>query len=137
MFYSSLNSKTDLANYLKTHWGDHVSAEDIEAWKDVNRSVSSLYSNDKLKTYTTDEKNGSCKLEVEVPGYNSENISIVTKKEKLLITIRKEAKAQKELQFTVSNKFDLTKITAKCKDGILTVLIPLKPEESPVTIQVL
>ena len=126
MFYSSYTSPTELARYFKAH--SPLFAEDIEAWKPVR---------DKVKSYLTEEKNGSCKLEVEVPGYSSENIAVVSKKGKLLINIQNEGKVQKELEFSIANKFDSSNITAKCKNGILTILLPLRAEENPVTIPVL
>jgi HSP20 family molecular chaperone IbpA len=110
MFYSQRTSPTALAQYLKLH--------------------------SPLGSYVTTQEDGSCKLEVEVPGYGPENISVISKKGKLLVSVKTEDKTEKELDFNIASRIDSSRITAKCKNGLLTVLLPLRFEESPVAIPV-
>ena len=126
MFYSQRTSPTELAQYLKLR--SPLAADGIEAWKTINT--------ERNRSYVTTQEDGSCKLDVEVPGYGPENISVISKKGKLLVSVKTGDKIEKELDFNIASRIDSSRITAKCKNGLLTVLLPLRSEESPVAIPV-
>lgn len=75
------------------------------------------------------EADGSYKLTVEVPGFSRENVSLSTKGIQLIITLQRPEKDKKTLTYRLGHKVDQTAITATCKDGILTVLCPIKASE--------
>lgn len=83
------------------------------------------------------EKDGSTKLEIKVPGYNKSHISLELKGTELRITLdKKEDQKKTVLNYSLGADTDSSKITASCKDGILTILFPLLASEQPRTIPV-
>jgi len=77
------------------------------------------------------EADGSYKLTVEVPGFSRENVSLTTKGTQLVINLQRPEKDKKTLTYHLGSKVDASGITATCKDGILTVLCPVKASEQP------
>jgi HSP20 family molecular chaperone IbpA len=77
----------------------------------------------------TQEADGSYKLTVEVPGFGREHVSLTTKGTQLVITLQRQEKDKKTLTYRIGSKVDQSAITATCKDGILTVLCPVKASE--------
>lgn len=69
---------------------------------------------------------GSYKLEIEVPGFSKENISLLTKDGQLYVTLNHANKPEKKFSYKLNNKIDPDSIKATCKDGILTVVCPLR-----------
>lgn len=84
----------------------------------------------------TQEADGSYKLTLEVPGYNKNHVSLKTKGAQLVITLQRSEKDKKTLSYRLGSKVDTSAITATCKDGVLTVLCPVKASEQPRTIPV-
>lgn len=84
----------------------------------------------------TQEADGSYKLTLEVPGYNKDHVSLTTKGAQLVITLQRSEKDKKTLSYRLGSKVDQSAITATCKDGVLTVLCPVKASEQPRTIPV-
>lgn len=79
---------------------------------------------------------GSYKIDIEVPGYSKEHIDIVAKEGYLFLVLKQENKKERKLTYRLSPKIDPTKITANCKNGILTVLCPIHETAKPVSIKV-
>ena len=94
---------------------------------------------DRNKT-TFSDKGDSVAIQIEAPGFSKENISISLKEDIMTISGKieetEEACALKTLR-SFSKTFstegiDIEGITAKCKDGILTVTCPkVKAEKEP------
>jgi HSP20 family molecular chaperone IbpA len=89
-----------------------------------------------LQDEVTHEADGSCKLTIEVPGYSRENVSLATKGSQLVITLQRPEKNKKTLTYRLGSKVDISAISSSCKDGILTVLCPIKASEQPRNIPV-
>jgi len=84
----------------------------------------------------TQEQDGSYKLAVDVPGCNREHISLSTKGSQLTIILNRPSKDKKTLTYRFGSNVDAAAITATCKDGMLTVVCPIKPSEQPRVIPV-
>jgi HSP20 family molecular chaperone IbpA len=72
---------------------------------------------------------GSYKLVVEVPGYSREDVTLTAKEKNLVIELRHTDK-DKTLTYRLGKDIDTDKITASCKDGLLTILLPLLQEKT-------
>jgi HSP20 family molecular chaperone IbpA len=81
---------------------------------------------------------GTVKIEEEVPGFSKEDVTVVLKEGRLSVSLKREGRKEKHFTYHVSSKVDTTKITASCKDGILTMLLPpvTKKQVEPLTIAV-
>lgn len=81
---------------------------------------------------------GTVKIEEEVPGFSKEDVTVVLKEGRLSVSLKREGRKDKHFTYQVSSKVDTTKITASCKDGILTMLLPpvTKKQVEPLTIAV-
>ena len=81
---------------------------------------------------------GTVKIEEEVPGFSKEDVTVVLKEGCLSVSLKREGRKEKYFTYHVSSKVDTTKITASCKDGILTMLLPpvTKKQVEPLTITV-
>jgi HSP20 family molecular chaperone IbpA len=86
----------------------------------------------------TTTPDGTVKIEEEVPGFSKEDVTVVLKEGRLSVTLKREGRKEKRFTYHVSSKVDTTKITASCKDGILTLLLPpvTKKQVEPLTIAV-
>lgn len=84
----------------------------------------------------TQEKDGSYKLTVDVPGCNREHVSLSTKGLQLTVTVNRPNKDKKTLTYRLGSKVDADAISASCQDGVLTVTCPVKPSEQPRNIPV-
>ncbi len=97
------------------------------------------------------EKNGNIVLRAEVPGLSEQDLDL--RIEGSVLTIRGERKQEPEAEgyayhqvegfygtfsrsFTLPQSADVTQIDATCRNGVLTVTIPQKPETQPRTIKV-
>jgi HSP20 family protein len=86
-------------------------------------------------SYLNQKDDGSYLLEIEVPGYSKENINLSIKEGKLYVNANREGKSTKSFVYKLSNKINTKNISASCKDGVLTVTLPLKePEQITVNI---
>ena len=81
-------------------------------------------------------ENGDTKLELAVPGYSNEDITLSAKSGTLDIQLAREGKKGRTVSYRLGNRIDSTKITAVCKNGLLTVLFPVRESDKPVTIKV-
>ncbi len=86
----------------------------------------------------TNSADGTVKIEEEVPGFSKENVTITVKEGCLLVSLKSESRKEKRFTYHISSKVDVAKITASCKDGILTMLLPpiTKKQTEPLTITV-
>ena len=86
----------------------------------------------------TTTPDGTVKIEEEVPGFSKEDVTVVLKEGRLSVSLKREGRKEKYFTYHVSSKVDITKITASCKDGILTMLLPpvTKKQVEPLTIAV-
>lgn len=97
------------------------------------------------------EKEGHTILKIDVPGVSEKQIEL--KVDGNTLTIKGERKLDAETEpatfylvegfygsfsrsFTLPGTADLDKISAGCRDGILTVIIPQKPQAQPKTIKI-
>ncbi|MBS1369139.1 MAG: Hsp20/alpha crystallin family protein [Lentisphaeria bacterium] len=92
------------------------------------------------------EKKGVYELTMEVPGLTQKELKITVERNILTISgEKKEVKTDREASsrvversygafrrsFTLPSGTDIDKITASCRDGVLTVLIPKREESKP------
>jgi HSP20 family protein len=97
------------------------------------------------------EKEGNLVIKADVPGVDEKAIDL--KLEGNVLTIRGERKIDPEAEkstffqvegfyggfsrsFRLPDSIDADKITANCRNGVLTVTVPSKPEAQPRTIKV-
>jgi HSP20 family protein len=102
-----------------------------------------------LSNVCVNKKSGDLIIEMALAGYNPEDISINTEDSKIVV----EGKAQKhdedfeyrlrdikqsafKQSIPVSTKFDLTKLDAEFKNGILKVIIPVAEERKPKQVKI-
>jgi HSP20 family molecular chaperone IbpA len=77
---------------------------------------------DEVKT----ETDGTIKINVIVPGFSKEQLSLTVKENTLCLKSKEGNKINK--YWKIGNNDDIDKITAECKNGILTISIPAKPK---------
>jgi HSP20 family molecular chaperone IbpA len=80
-------------------------------------------------------------ITVSVPGHSKESLELTVEGNliKLSSIPEKTPKGIKSLNRSwkdQENKFDLSKISATCLNGILTIELPLKEEKKPVTVEI-
>ena len=83
---------------------------------------------DSVKT----EKDGSTKIDVVVPGYSKEDLKL----EALDNILRLSCDLQNKKfvrQWKLSDNIDVKKTKADCKNGILTIILPLKEKKDKTT----
>ena len=78
------------------------------------------------------DKDGTSKIEVVVPGYSKEDLKLEVSDGILKLWSDLETKKFKR-NWKISDSVDTKKIKAECKNGILTVLLPLKEKSSKVS----
>ena len=83
---------------------------------------------DSIKT----EKDGSSTISVVVPGYSKEDLKLEVSDGTLKLSSEVEGKSLKRL-WKISDSVDTRKIKADCKNGILTISLPLKEKNSKIT----
>jgi len=95
-------------------------------------------SHERYNGFITTEPDGTVKIEEEVPGFSKEDVTVVLKEGRLSVSLKREGRKEKHFSYVVSSKIDSTKITASCKDGILTMILPpvTKKQTEPLTIAV-
>lgn len=80
-------------------------------------------------------KDGDYKLTLVVPGYGKEDVTLqVTESNYLEIKLKQDEGYT--YRYKLSNKIDPTKISAECKNGILTVTLPQKAESTSKLIKI-
>lgn len=70
------------------------------------------------------EKDGSCKITVTVPGFSKEDLILSVKENTLCLKDKEDKKLKK--YWKLSESADLENIGAECKNGLLTINIPIK-----------
>lgn len=102
-----------------------------------------------LSNVLSNKKSGDLVIEMALAGYSPEDVSINTEDSKIVV----EGKAQNHDEdfdvwrqdikqsyfkqtFSISEKFDLSKLEAEFKNGILKVKIPVNEEKKPKTIKI-
>ena len=90
--------------------------------------LSDAFVYDSVKT----EKDGSTKISVVVPGYSKEDLKLEVSDGTLKLSSETEGKSLKRL-WKISDSVDTKKIKADCKNGILTISLPLKEKNSKIT----
>lgn len=80
-------------------------------------------------------------ITVQVPGQNRESLNLTIQGNEISLTSIEEKASKKARPIKVSwkdveNRFDLTKISAECVDGVLTIELPLKEEKKPYTVTI-
>lgn len=74
-------------------------------------------------------EDGSYKLVAEVPGFAKEHVTVQVKDSVLTVNLKNKTKEKKAV-YRLSKSIDQEKIAATCKDGILTVLCPMRESVS-------
>ena len=83
---------------------------------------------------------------VEVPGFNKDNLTVEVKNNQLLINGERQitfgsdsltTKSTISKKYTISEKYDQEKIKADLKDGILEIFFPFKKENEKKVINLL
>jgi len=97
------------------------------------------------------EKEGNLVIKADIPGVDEKAIDL--KLEGNILTIRGERKPDAEVEhgtfyqvegfyggfsrsFRLPDSIDADKISAKCRNGVLTITVPSKPEAQPRTIKI-
>lgn len=70
-------------------------------------------------------EDGTYKLVVEVPGFAKEHVTVQAKDSVLTVNLKNQTKEKKAV-YRLGKSIDQEKITATCKDGILTVICPMR-----------
>ena len=119
------------------------------AFAEMDKLLSTANIRFPLSNVLVNKKSGDLVIEMALAGYNPEDISISTEDSKIVV----EGKAQthdedfeyrlrdiKQSSFKqsipVSAKFDLSKLDAEFKNGILKVTIPVSEEKKPKQIKI-
>ena len=103
----------------------------------------SVYSNSRQKVNVLERENEFI-LELAIPGFSKEEVTLKVEKDLLKVMAAKGKKAEEqkyhrqefvvsdfEKSFKLSGKIDQELIEAKVEDGVLRVNLPLKKEEKP------
>jgi len=128
----------------KTNWSRHGWVNDFDkVFRDVDKMLDSwpkfpelnVKSNLSLVTdltYITDD--GTCVVELVVPGYSKEDVTVSVTEEKLTVDAKAKEKKKHGLSlvgftraYTLDRKYDVNTVSAVHKDGVLT--ITLQPKE--------
>lgn len=80
-------------------------------------------------------ENGSYKITLEVPGYGSEDVDVSVKDSTLTVSL-KQGEKKKKVTYRLGRDVHQEKITASCKNGLLTILCPLEKDTQTKTIPV-
>ena len=119
------------------------------AFAEMDKILSTANIRFPLSNVLVNKKSGDLVIEMALAGYNPEDISISTEDSKIIV----EGKAQthdedfeyrlrdiKQSSFKqsipISAKFDLSKLDAEFKNGILKVTIPVSEEKKPKQIKI-
>lgn len=119
------------------------------AFAEMDKLLSSANIRFPLSNVLVNKKSGDLVIEMALAGYNPEDISINTEDSKILV----EGKAQKRDEdfeyrlhdikqssfkqpIPISTKFDLSKLEAEFKNGILKVTVPVSEEKRPKSIKI-
>jgi HSP20 family molecular chaperone IbpA len=116
-------------SYFKTEIGDFFDTFSKPTWDIV--WTTSVKSSENIKQ----EKDKTI-VEIELPGYKKENIKVVTTG-KLLEVVATGARGDKSYNYTLTDSADVSKISSKFEDAILTIEIPIKESAKPKEVKIL
>mgnify|MGYP001489735330 CR=1 FL=1 len=119
------------------------------AFAEMDKLLSTANIRFPLSNVCVNKKSGDLVIEMALAGYNPEDISINTEDSKIVV----EGKAQKhdedfeyrlrdikqsafKQSIPISTKFDLSKLEAEFKNGILKVTVPVAEERKPKTVKI-
>lgn len=119
------------------------------AFAEMGELLSSANIRFPLSNVLVNKKSGDLVIEMALAGYNPEDISINTEDSKIVV----EGKAQKhdedfeyrlrdikqsafKQSIPISTKFDLSKLEAEFKNGILKVVVPVSEDRKPKQIKI-
>src|SRR5574344_98443 len=119
------------------------------AFAEMDRLLSTANIRFPLSNFCVNKKSGDLVIEMALAGYNPEDISINTEDSKIVV----EGKAQKhdedfeyrlrdikqsafKQSIPISTKFDLSKLDAEFKNGILKVTVPVAEERKPKQVKI-
>lgn len=80
---------------------------------------------DSIKT----EKDGSSTISVVVPGFSKEDLELSSKDGTLSLKDKKESGKKLTRYWKLGESTDVSNISAECKNGILTIHIPVKEKQ--------
>lgn len=119
------------------------------AFAEMDKLLSTANIRFPLSNVCVNKKSGDLVIEMALAGYNPEDISINTEDSKIVV----EGKAQKhdedfeyrlrdikqsafKQSIPISTKFDLSKLDAEFKNGILKVTVPVAEERKPKQVKI-
>ena len=101
--------------------------------------VSDIYQNEK----------GDTVMEFALAGFSKDDLSIEIKPEKRSITVRAESNSKEEdtsrriarrsfekTYVNFDNNLDLTSVSANFENGLLSIIVPVRPEAEPISIKI-
>jgi len=89
--------------------------------------------------YVYEDEDGTCKVEIQVPGATKDDVTIDIANRTLSVSVKpSKGKIKSEVSklFDIPRKYDVEAISASVSDGILTVSLPLEKSEKPKRIAV-
>jgi HSP20 family protein len=121
----------------------------------VSRLPSTLISSSFPPCDVSIDSENNLKFEMSVAGYLEDEVDVKLEDDKLILTLEKVEKEEKEedkkwkliqrgikqarsqtVYSVPSSKYDTSKVSASLKDGILTIEIPAREETKPVSIKI-
>jgi HSP20 family molecular chaperone IbpA len=119
------------------------------AFAEMGEILSSVNIRFPLSNFLINKKTGDLLIEMALAGYSPEDITITTEDSRIVV----EGKAQSHNEdyeyrqqdikqssfkqgFPVSTKFDLTKLEAEFKNGILKLILPVSEERKPKQVKI-
>jgi len=92
---------------------------------------------------------GDTVMEFVLAGFSKKDLSIEVKSEKRSITVRADSKSEEEpsnrriarrsfekTYVNFDNNLDFTSISAEFENGLLSIIVPVRPEAEPLTIKI-
>jgi HSP20 family molecular chaperone IbpA len=92
---------------------------------------------------------GDTVMEFALAGFSKKDLSIEVKSEKRSITVRADSKSEEEpsnrriarrsfekTYVNFDNNLDFTSISAEFENGLLSIIVPVRPEAEPLTIKI-
>lgn len=119
------------------------------AFDEMEKILSSSKAGFPLFNSLIDEKTGDMVIEIALAGYDPETVSLKTEDSSIIIegqtqkpregfkAINQDIKQSSfRKRFPISTKFNLAKLEAEFKNGILSIKIPVSEERKPKTISI-
>lgn len=94
-------------------------------------TFSTSYNEGPLPSIRPDEDGKGWTIELEVPGYSKEEISVEIESDSVIVNAYNEKRGEKTRTITFPQEADLDGLTARLSQGILTVFVPIKETAKP------